>query len=142
MTGSSIADEHDLHRGARQDRLDEDIVMYGDDRDMTRSFGDTAFENIPDKDPGKDKVRFTGSKCVCLEGEGGASSLISGSSKKASRVAKATHMAEIMAALEAGDEGHEVRSILEQLLRLGMQEVELHGVPGGKQVADFLTKDI
>ena len=121
----SIAAEHDLHRGAREDKWDEDIVMYGDDRDMTdaerfrsqptrapmgklvvgdrqvtkfylrgwkteqekdggneadgghamkemsdiqadiedlkgtlktRSFGDTAFGIIPDKDPSKDKV--------------------------------------------------------------------------------------
>jgi hypothetical protein len=138
----SIAAEHNLHRVAREDRLDEDIVMYGDDRDMTRSFGDTGFENISEKDPGKDKVHFTGSKCVSLEGEWGASSLIPGSSKKAYRVAKAAHMAEIMAALEAGDEGHEVRNILERLLGLGMKEVEPHGVPGGKQVAESLTKDM
>jgi hypothetical protein len=51
-------------------------------------------------------------------------------------------MAEIMSALEAGDEGRKVRNILGQLLGLGMEEVELHRVPGGKQVADFLIKDI
>ena len=43
-------------------------------------------------------------------------SLISWSSKKASRVAKSALAAEIMAASEACDEGHWVRHILEQLL--------------------------
>jgi hypothetical protein len=81
-------------------------------------------------------------KCVFLEGEGGPSSIISGSSKKTSRVAKSAYTAEIMAAFEAGDEEHKVRNILLQLLRLGITEVVLHGVPGGKQVADILTKDM
>ena len=109
---------------------------------VTKSFGDTAFENILDKDPGKDKVRCTGNKCGCWEGERGVSNSMYGAFKKASRVINAANMAEIMSALEAGDEGHEVRNILEQLLELGMEEVELHRVPGGKQVADFLTTDI
>jgi hypothetical protein len=91
----STTAEHDPQRGAQEDMLDEVIVMYGDDHDVTeaekfrsqptrapmgklatRSFGDTAFENIPDKDPGKDKVRFTGIKCGCLEKEGGVSNPI------------------------------------------------------------------
>jgi hypothetical protein len=79
------------------------------------SFGDAAFGNIPDKDPGKDKVYSTVGKLVCLEGEGGATSLISWSSKKASRVDKSALAAKIMAASEACDEGHWDRHILEQL---------------------------
>ena len=67
---------------------------------------------------------------------------MSGTFKKAARVINAAHMAEIMSALEAGDEGHKVRNILGQLLGLGMEEVELHGVLGDKQVAVFLIKDI
>jgi hypothetical protein len=63
-----------------------------------RSFGDAAFGNIPDKDPVKDKVYSTVGKLVCLEGEGGATSLISWSSKKAARVTKSALAAEIMAA--------------------------------------------
>jgi hypothetical protein len=109
---------------------------------VPKSFGDTVFENILDKDPGKDKVRCTRNKGGCLEGEGGVSNPMSGAFKKAARVINAAHMAEIMSALEAGNEGHEVGNILEQLLGLGMEEFELHRVPGGKQVADFLTKDI
>ena len=42
-----------------------------------RFFGDAAFGNIPDKDPSKDKVYSTVGKLVCLEEEGGATSLIS-----------------------------------------------------------------
>ena len=45
--------------------------------------------------------------------EAGATSLISRSSKKASRVAKSALAAEVMAASEACDEGHWVRHILE-----------------------------
>ena len=149
-----------------------------------RSFGDAAFGNLPDKDPSKDKVYSTLGKLVCLEGEGGATSLISWSSKKASRVAKSALAAEIMAASEACDEGHWVRHILEQLLGLklftlplsvttdseslsgaskttnniqdkrsrievaqlreglDLKEFELLWVPGGKQVADVLTKEV
>ena len=148
-----------------------------------RSFGDAAFGNLPDKDPSKDKVYSTVGKLVCLEGEGGATSLISWSSKNASRVAKSALAAEIMAASEACDEGHWVRHILEQLLGLKLftlplsvttdseslsgaskttnniqdkrsrievaqlregldfKEFELLWVPGGKQVADVLTKE-
>jgi hypothetical protein len=83
---------------------------------VTRSLGATAFENILDKDPGKDKFRSTVDKLVCLEGEGGAISLISWSTKKAARVTKSALAAEIMAASEACDEGHWVRHILAQLL--------------------------
>ena len=59
-----------------------------------------------DKDPSKDKVHSTVGKRVCLEGEGGTTSLIPWSSKKASRVAKSALPAEIMAASEVCDEGH------------------------------------
>ena len=125
------------------------------------------------------KMRFTLHwENLCLEGEGGATSLISWSSKKASRVAKSALAAEIMAASEACDEGHWVRHILEQLLGLklfttdseslsgaskttnniqdkrsrievaqlreglDLKEFELLWVPGGKQVADVLTKEV
>jgi hypothetical protein len=53
---------------------------------VTKSFGDTAFENILDKDPGKDKVHCTGNKGGCLEEEGGVSNIMSGTFKKAARV--------------------------------------------------------
>ena len=55
-------------------------------------------------------------KLVCLEGEEGATSRISWPSKKTSRVTKSDLAAEIITALEARDEGHWVRHILEQLL--------------------------
>ena len=74
--------------------------------------------------------------------KGGVSNTRFGTFKKAARTINAAHMAEIMSALEAGDEGHKVRNILGQLLGLGMEEAELHGVLGGKQVADFLIEDI
>ena len=78
---------------------------------------------------------------MCVEG-GGVISSIAWSPKKASRVAKVAYTAEIMAAPEAGDEGHGVRNIQKQLLGLGINKVELHGVPGDKQVADILTMDM
>ena len=34
-----------------------------------RSYGDAAFGNISDKDPGKDEAYFTVGKLGCLEGE-------------------------------------------------------------------------
>ena len=71
-----------------------------------RSFGDAAFGNIPDKNPEKDKVYSTVGKLVCLEGEDGATSLISWSSKKSVRVTKSSLAAEIMATTEACNEGH------------------------------------
>ena len=150
-----------------------------------RSFGDAAFGNIPDKNPEKDKVYSTVGKLVCLEGEDGATSLISWSSKKSVRVTKSSLAAEIMATTEACNEGHWVRHILEQLLWLMLfklplavvitdseslsaasrttnniqdkrsrievaqlredieqKELELLWVPGGKQVADVLTKEV
>jgi hypothetical protein len=74
--------------------------------------------------------------------EVGVSNTRLGTFKKTARTINTAHMAEIMTALEAGDEGHKVRNILGQLLGLGMEEVELHRVLGGKQVADFLIEDI
>ena len=90
-----------------------------------RSFGDAAFGNIPDKNPEKDKVYSTVGKLVCLEGEGGATSLISWSSKKSVRVTKLSLAAEIMATTEACDEGHWVRHILAQLLGLTLFKLPL-----------------
>ena len=52
--------------------------------------------------------------------EGEVSNTMFGTFKKAARIINAAHMAEIMSALEAGDEGHKVRNILGQLLGLGM----------------------
>ena len=90
-----------------------------------RSFEDDAFGNIPDKDPAKDRVYSTVGKLVCLEGEDGATSLISGSSKKSVRVTKSSLAAEIMATTEACDKGHWVRHILEQLLGLTLFKLPL-----------------
>jgi hypothetical protein len=50
--------------------------------------------------------------------DGGATSLISWSSKKSARVTKSSLAAKIMATTEACNEGHWVRHILEQLLGL------------------------
>jgi hypothetical protein len=67
--------------------------------------------------------------------EGGFSNTMFGTFNKASRTINAAHLAEIMSALEAGGEGHKVRNILGHLLGLDIEEVELHRVLGGKQVA-------
>jgi hypothetical protein len=90
-----------------------------------RSFGDAAFGNIPHKDPVKYRVYSTSGKLVCLEGDDGATSLISWSSKKSVRVTKSSLAADIMATTEASDEGHWVRHILEQLLGLTLFKLPL-----------------
>jgi hypothetical protein len=119
------AEVHDMKKAAKLlhavSLMDSTITFPAMERTGTlkiRSFGDAAFGNIPDKNLEKDKVYSTVGKLVCLEGEGGATSLISWSLKKSVSVTKSSLAAEMMATTEACNEGHWVRHILEQLLGL------------------------